>query len=422
MRCTAFLILTFGGRGTSDQHSIFTQYPFQSQLAPPNWRSETGIKSDLCWINTPCCAHCRLFQAVKLCPGFISRNLAAEETEQQPQQQTNQVGDNTAAHGDAPPTSQTLPRMLGFWLPAEGPGQHPDKAAQPPEQEEQLWWVEKFEAKRKELQKQQQLQQQQQPNGSSSQSHIPTPTPAPSVPWLRVVLQLVQLLVAVVLLILWPASLYRAGLYSGKVWLLFWTYLLFFGGGSVWRLVRFGPLTSRKTDQQAKSLATRAAWLSFVVCMPVLHWGAVGSYMKGRATAAAAAAAADWGAYTPGPLAALALYDVLGLGLLGGAVWLNWQAARHLGKAYDRVVQPEALVTTGPYAWVQHPIYTSYMMLFCGYAMLLHSLGYALLALVVCLGYYRSRVALEAGVLQGAFGETYEQYQQKTKLFVPFLL
>jgi protein-S-isoprenylcysteine O-methyltransferase Ste14 len=247
------------------------------------------------------------------------------------------------------------------------------------------------------------------------------------VPFFKITLQLLQLVVAVAALILWPASLYRAGLYNGKVWLLFWTYMFFFGGGSVWRLLTFGPLASRKKDQQAKSLGTRAAWLSFVVCMPLLHWGAVGSYMKGRAKAFATAAAggngADWGAYAPGPGASsVTLYDVIGLGLLGGAVWLNWQAARHLGKAYDRVVQPEALVTTGPYAWVQHPIYTSYIMLFCGYAMTLHSLGYALLALVVCLGYYRSRVALEAGVLQGAFGDTYKQYQQKTKLFVPFLL
>jgi protein-S-isoprenylcysteine O-methyltransferase Ste14 len=241
--------------------------------------------------------------------------------------------------------------------------------------------------------------------------------------------QLLQLTVAVSALVLWPASLYRTGLYSGKVWLLFWTYVLFFGRGSVWRLLQYGPLTSRTQDHQGKSWRTRAAWLLFVAMMPVLHWGALGSFMRQKAAAAAAQAAAEAAAAAAStsqtPVAAassLALYDVVGLVLLIAAVWLNWQAARHLGRAYDRVVQPEALVTAGPYAFVQHPIYSSYMLLFCGYAMFLHSFGYAVLALVVCCLYYKSRVGLEAAVLQQAFGERYTQYQHSTKLFVPFIL
>jgi protein-S-isoprenylcysteine O-methyltransferase Ste14 len=215
--------------------------------------------------------------------------------------------------------------------------------------------------------------------------------------------------------------LYRSGLYNAKIWLLFWTYLLFFGGGSVWRLLQYGPLASRNKDKQAKSLGTRAAWALFVAMMPVLHWGAIGSYIRGRAAAAAAVAAVT-GGQQGSVVSGFSLYDMLGLAMLVGAVRLNWVAARHLGKAYDRVVQPEALVTTGPYRWVQHPIYSSYILLFCGYAMMLHSVGYALLALVVCLVYYKSRVALEGDVLREAFGEQYEQYQQTTKLFVPGLL
>lgn len=289
-------------------------------------------------------------------------------------------------------------------------------------------WVEKFE--------QQLAAQQQATAGETASAPAPTPnaaqpqqqrSPQPIIPWPKVALQLLQLTVAVSALILWPASLYCTGLYSSKVWLLFLVYMLFFGGGSVWRLLQFGPLASRKKDQQAKSAGTRAAWLLFVAMMPVLHWGALGSYMKSRAAAAAKAAAAgqwDSAAAAAGPLvvqSALSLYDLLGLGMLSGAVWLNWQAARHLGKAYDRVVQPEALVTSGPYAYVQHPIYSSYMLLFCGYAMMLHGVGYAVLALAVCLLYYKNRVALEAGVLQEAFKEQYSQYAQKTKLFVPFV-
>lgn len=296
--------------------------------------------------------------------------------------------------------------------------------------------MERFEAKRQQLEEEQKQQQPQQQHrssndaataaaeaGAAAETYTQRPEQSAAVHWTRIALQLLQLTVAVAALILWPASLYRSGLYSGKVWLLFWTYMLFFGGGTVWRLVQFGPLASRKKDQQSKTLATRTAWLLFVGMMPVLHWGCIGSYIKARAAAAAAAAAQQGSAqFASGPASSLALYDVIGLGLLAGAVGLNWAAARHLGRAYDRVVQPDALVTSGPYAWVQHPIYSSYMMLFCGYAMVLHSFGYALLALVVCLVYYKSRVALEGDVLRQAFGEQYRQYQQRTKLFVPHIL
>jgi protein-S-isoprenylcysteine O-methyltransferase Ste14 len=34
-------------------------------------------------------------------------------------------------------------------------------------------------------------------------------------------------------------------------------------------------------------------------------------------------------------------------------------------QAWDRVVTPKALVTTGVYAQIQHPIYTSYMVSVC---------------------------------------------------------
>ncbi len=38
-------------------------------------------------------------------------------------------------------------------------------------------------------------------------------------------------------------------------------------------------------------------------------------------------------------------------------------------QAYDRLVTPDELVISGPYKFVQHPIYTSYMLLFCGYCL-----------------------------------------------------
>jgi protein-S-isoprenylcysteine O-methyltransferase Ste14 len=105
-----------------------------------------------------------------------------------------------------------------------------------------------------------------------------------------------------------------------------------------------------------------------------------------------------------------------------GSIILIAAAARDLGKAYDRcggeenvrqavvessshagyylkaffpynlqsrIVIPDHLVTTGVYSFIQHPIYTSYMLLFFGHCMLLHSAPLALMMLAVCVMYYR---------------------------------
>jgi protein-S-isoprenylcysteine O-methyltransferase Ste14 len=195
--------------------------------------------------------------------------------------------------------------------------------------------------------------------------------------------------------------------------------MLFFAGGSVYRLVTFGPLAARKKDAQGHTWWSTAAWLLFVISIPVIHWPPVGAYLQRQQSLAAAAAGGGDVALVTGVITA---FDLLGGALLAAAVGLNWWAARTLGKAYDRVVAPETLVTDGPYRYVQHPIYSSYMLLFVGYALLLHSATTALFALGVCLTYYFSRTQLEQAVLQQAFGQHYEEYRQRTKLFVPFVL
>jgi protein-S-isoprenylcysteine O-methyltransferase Ste14 len=283
-------------------------------------------------------------------------------------------------------------------------------------------WVEKFEERQKKL-----LQQ---PSSSSSSSAARAPATSPaasssssstSVASLlpKAVRQLLQLAVVNAALILWPASLHPGGLSAGNVWLAYWAYMLFFAGGSVYRLVTFGPLAARKKDAQGRTWWSTASWLLFVISIPVIHWPPVGAFLQ-RQTMLAASAASGGRALLQGSV--ITAYDVLGTVLLAAAVGLNWWAARTLGRAYDRVVAPDVLVTDGPYRYVQHPIYSSYMLLFVGYGLLLHSAPAALLALAVCLVYYFSRTRLEQAVLQQAFGQLYEEYRQRTKLFVPYVL
>lgn len=91
-------------------------------------------------------------------------------------------------------------------------------------------------------------------------------------------------------------------------------------------------------------------------------------------------------------------------------------------QAYDRLVRPDKLVREGPYAWCQHPIYTSYIMLFMGYALYLGSPLTCLLFHQVCIQYYLDRTSKESAILEHAFGNDYRVYAEHTGRFVPRLV
>ncbi len=79
------------------------------------------------------------------------------------------------------------------------------------------------------------------------------------------------------------------------------------------------------------------------------------------------------------------------------------------------------LVTSGPYRWVRHPIYTSYFALALSLFLLTTNLfiGLALLALSILLA---SRVEGEEALLLERFGDEYRAYMQRTGRFLPRLL
>lgn len=233
----------------------------------------------------------------------------------------------------------------------------------------------------------------------------------------KAAVQIVQLLLVTAVLILWPASLYPRGLATLQIWMLYVVYMLFFAGGSLYRLLRYGELAPRAKDAQGRTWYSTAAWLLFVAAIPIIHWPPIRSFLLQQQQHQQYHQVAS----TAAAMSHVTFYDIIGVVNLASAVILNWWAARALGKAYDRVVRPEELVTCGPYAFIRHPIYTSYMLLFSGYAMLLHSASTAVFAVAICVVYYSVRTRLEQAVLQEAFGEMYDQYVKRTKMFLPFV-
>ena len=79
------------------------------------------------------------------------------------------------------------------------------------------------------------------------------------------------------------------------------------------------------------------------------------------------------------------------------------------------------LITTGPYRFIRHPGYFGYICLSLGMYLFLSTLLGLFLNLLVCFIIYRKRIPLEEKILADFFGEEFQNYKNKTKVFIPFI-
>jgi len=106
----------------------------------------------------------------------------------------------------------------------------------------------------------------------------------------------------------------------------------------------------------------------------------------------------------------------LGVGL---AVWSRATLGRNWGMPMSRKENPE-LVTTGPYAYVRHPIYGGMLIAILGTAIGLSVVWIMPFALGAV--YFIFAARREERLLMAQFAEQYPAYRKRTKMFVPFLL
>lgn len=116
----------------------------------------------------------------------------------------------------------------------------------------------------------------------------------------------------------------------------------------------------------------------------------------------------------------LAILGVVLCGLgIGFAIWARTYLGRNWGMPMSRKEQPD-LVTTGPYAYVRHPIYTGIIL-----AMLGSAIGetlFWLIPLVFGSAYFIYSAKAEEKNMVQEFPDQYPAYQQRTKMLIPFLL
>lgn len=110
---------------------------------------------------------------------------------------------------------------------------------------------------------------------------------------------------------------------------------------------------------------------------------------------------------------------ILGLALLSFGIVLHyWSRNIRQDMATSWAMsKTHKLVTTGPYACIRHPSYTSYFLCFVGLFLLLPSVLSSLLFLGFP-GYYMV-AKLEESYLLNHFGNEYGQYMKKTGRFLP---
>jgi protein-S-isoprenylcysteine O-methyltransferase Ste14 len=116
------------------------------------------------------------------------------------------------------------------------------------------------------------------------------------------------------------------------------------------------------------------------------------------------------------PLAATIL-TAIGLGF---AIWARF----HLGSNWSArvtVKRDHDLIRSGPYRFVRHPIYTGLLVAFLGTALLIGEWR-GLVALVLVLGSFWSKLRLEERWMAETFGAAYRDYKAKVAALIPFLL
>lgn len=107
---------------------------------------------------------------------------------------------------------------------------------------------------------------------------------------------------------------------------------------------------------------------------------------------------------------------VVGMGL---AIWARAHLGRNWGPPMSVKENPE-LVTTGPYAYVRHPIYAGLWLMLLGSG--IAQSASLLVGLIVVGAYFFYSARTEEKMMLQRFPDDYRAHMKRTKMFVPFVL
>jgi len=106
------------------------------------------------------------------------------------------------------------------------------------------------------------------------------------------------------------------------------------------------------------------------------------------------------------------------------ATLLSWTGARALGRQWriDAGLSADhQLITSGPYRFVRHPIYTSMLSILLGTGFLITPWWLLLPSLLFFIIGTEIRVRIEDHLLASRFGERFVEYQRRVPAYIPLL-
>jgi protein-S-isoprenylcysteine O-methyltransferase Ste14 len=127
--------------------------------------------------------------------------------------------------------------------------------------------------------------------------------------------------------------------------------------------------------------------------------------------------------FVPNDIANIAL-QIFGVFSAIGSVALVMLAVRELGKQWSleaRLVEDHALIMTGPYNLVRHPIYTAMLGMLIATGIVISHWAVASGAVIVFLIGTFIRTRFEERLLRDAFGEEFAKWKARVPGLIPFL-
>jgi protein-S-isoprenylcysteine O-methyltransferase Ste14 len=115
---------------------------------------------------------------------------------------------------------------------------------------------------------------------------------------------------------------------------------------------------------------------------------------------------------------------VLSVLLLTAACVLSWTATFALGRQLRvdaALAADHALIRSGPYRLVRHPIYTSMLALFLGTGVLIATWYLLMAGLALFLAGAAIRIRAEDALLESRFGNEFRDYKNTVPSFIPLV-
>jgi protein-S-isoprenylcysteine O-methyltransferase Ste14 len=115
---------------------------------------------------------------------------------------------------------------------------------------------------------------------------------------------------------------------------------------------------------------------------------------------------------------------VVGAIIFSAAMWVFRRTHKELGRNWSITLEirdKHELICGGPYAYVRHPMYTSFLLMGLGQAFLLSNWVAGLAGLLGFAVLFFLRVDKEERMMLEIFGPRYRDYMTRTKRLIPYL-